>query len=567
MNAMIATLTALLSSLAVSASALADQLILCDGGADDERPYLQPDGTQRSLRIADISEDECSSIDVAARRDDVEWFALIPATVAEHMEKGVGLLGTMNNSEFLVSEVIPATKDQPPSQELERAWPVDEDLLQMLDITTFGIEERVLAQSGPQGVAISCRDGSQPAGVLLSIRDRGQPAGAELSADIAYKSNADFRFGFSDPDQVRQESPRLIGSLPKVSTWDTTKFMLPTIEMPGRHAFSILCPTNRAELTIQRLVLRPADDARAQGRATWIWRHRRWLSDPASLVRQLKAAGMTTVYVSVPLTGSPSRVAHSDALARFIAVASDSAIDVWAVEGDPAAITPEGKSDFRHRARAFVTFNSDRPADQRLHGIQYDIEPYLIRGFDLDRDGWLSAYLETLRDLSEIASVPLEAAVPFWWAELQLDAEPVIDAMADYVDGITVMNYRTEPQQIVANALPYLEWGHRHERLVRIALEAGPLENQTLRSYRPSRIGRLWQVDIGGETALLLRRFPAENPHGPAFARSHESPVPASRTTFHGDTKRLDALLPRLIRHWSAWPAYAGVALHEYLPD
>jgi len=264
MNAMIATLTALLSSLAVSASALADQLILCDGGADDERPYLQPDGTQRSLRIADISEDECSSIDVAARRDDVEWFALIPATVAEHMEKGVGLLGTMNNSEFLVSEVIPATKDQPPSQELERAWPVDEDLLQMLDITTFGIEERVLAQSGPQGVAISCRDGSQPAGVLLSIRDRGQPAGAELSADIAYKSNADFRFGFSDPDQVRQESPRLIGSLPKVSTWETTKFMLPTIEMPGRHAFSILCPTNRAELTIQRLVLRPADDARAQ---------------------------------------------------------------------------------------------------------------------------------------------------------------------------------------------------------------------------------------------------------------------------------------------------------------
>ncbi|MFW2403372.1 MAG: hypothetical protein ACN4GT_01315 [Gammaproteobacteria bacterium] len=543
------------------------RLALCEGGVDGDPPYLRPDGRAWSLQIVESPREECVAIDIDAQRDDISWFKLVPENVAENTVKGLGLLGVMNESGFHVSEVIPLATDPSPPQPRDLTLPVDEDLLKLLDIATFGAEERAVLQAASTDVSISCTRGTRPAGMLLTAEDRRLPKGAQLSATITYKADADFSFGVSGPDQLRRESPSLIGALTASGSSRTTTLALPTIETDGRHGFSILCPADSGTLTVQRLVLQPADDMVLQARATWIWRHNRWSSDPAELVSELVDAAMTTVFVAIPLGGSPLRVTQPDALARFIDIATDAGIAVWAVEGDPEAITPEGRNNFRSRAHAFVEFNSGRRMDQRLRGIQYDIEPYLIRGFDLDPETWLAAYIETLRELHEIASVPIEAAVPFWWADLDLNGRPVIDAMAQYVVGITVMNYRTESQQILANAAPYLKWGHEYARHVRMALEAGPIEDQTLHNYRPSRTGRVWQIEIGSETALLLRKAPAANPHGPTFARSHDSPVPASRTTFHGQREKLDALLPRVIRQWSAWPAYAGVALHEYLPD
>lgn len=74
-------------------------------------------------------------------------------------------------------------------------------------------------------------------------------------------------------------------------------------------------------------------------------------------------------------------------------------------------------------------------------------------------------------------------------------------------------------------------------------------------------------MEIGDETALLLLDKPATNPGGATFARSHDVAVPASKTTFHNQRRRLDELSPELSLQWSAWPAFKGIALHEYVTD
>lgn len=305
----------------------------------------------------------------------------------------------------------------------------------------------------------------------------------------------------------------------------------------------------------------------ARDRATWIWDHRRWTNDAATLIHKLEDANMTTVYITVPLSGDPLRVTNPEALALFTARASAAGIEVWVVEGDPAAVTVEGRLDFVARAGALADYNAAQGSGAQLHGVQYDIEPYLLPGFDLAREDWLAAYLKTLRQLRGSLLLPMEVAVPFWWSDLVVADRPILDAMTASVDGVTVMNYRTDPAQLYANAVAYLEWGQNSDRHVRIALETGELVDQTLRSFRRNDIGRLWQVEIGNRTALMLRDKPVANPHGPAFAQTHIVNVPASRTTFFGARGELEELLPKLSRQLTGWPAYAGIALHEYIAD
>ena len=137
-----------------------------------------------------------------------------------------------------------------------------------------------------------------------------------------------------------------------------------------------------------------------------------------------------------------------------------------------------------------------------------------------------------------------------------------LDRVAASVDGLTIMNYRTELRQIEQSADPLLFWGLRHGKPVRIGLEAGPLPDEVRYSYRPSDIGELWLVTAADRDVLVMLNAPATNPGGPTLRRVDARTVPASRTTFHADRTRLDAVLPEIERRLAPWPTYAGIALH-----
>lgn len=142
-----------------------------------------------------------------------------------------------------------------------------------------------------------------------------------------------------------------------------------------------------------------------------------------------------------------------------------------------------------------------------------------------------------------------------------------MEKLAAVVDSVTVMNYRTDPAQIRRFAQPFLEWGVRHGRTtVRIALESGPIPDSVQRHYRSNRSGEAALIAIGAQRVLLEFDRAMYFHAAQIFRFSHATPLPGNRTTFAGRNDVLLALLPGLERLWSAWPAFAGTALHEFEP-
>lgn len=547
-------------------------LALCDAGepppgARALQEYTDPRGHRRHLLISEARPEGCRAVQIAAAPADIRWAGLISPREASGIDSGVSLLGQEFGEGIRISEIIPA-RPGPAEPTHPAAAPLGRNLIPDHQYRVFGKEGRAKVSVEDDALDLACAAGEAPAGLLL------QSDGYRLDRDVRLRVRVDsspgggFGLGFSDAEDLGREAPRILGRLGAGTDVVTVEFPLPESIAPGRYAFSILCPDGPARMRLLGLVLQPAPGLVPPARSTWIWQAEAWIAKPGALLQQLENMGADTVFIAVPLDGDPLAVRDPMRLAQFIDDARRRRISVWVVEGDPRAVLPEGERHMAARGRALAAFNRGLPPDRRLAGVQYDIEPYLLPGFHLDTGRWLDRYLDTLTTLRRAAAMSMEVAIPFWWSDLETGDGPLLERLAGLVDGITVMNYRTDRDQILAGAAPFLAWGADHRRYVRIALEAGPIPAQTRWHFRPYDRGRLWRVELGRSSVLILLHGPAANPVGPSYALAYSLPVTADRTTFRGRTEALDGMLPELEKTWTAWPSFAGAALHEYLePD
>ncbi len=106
-----------------------------------------------------------------------------------------------------------------------------------------------------------------------------------------------------------------------------------------------------------------------------------------------------------------------------------------------------------------AAYNSD-PANEKLQGVQLDIEPYLERSWSRNVTASLQAYLTTIRDIVErhravVREQPrnkdlqLGVAIPFWY-EGALDAPPVLfGSQKKYAAFHLIDMLRADPQAYV----------------------------------------------------------------------------------------------------------------------
>ncbi|QNA89662.1 hypothetical protein G4G28_16460 [Massilia sp. Dwa41.01b] len=66
------------------------------------------------------------------------------------------------------------------------------------------------------------------------------------------------------------------------------------------------------------------------------------------------------------------------------------------------------------------------------------------------------------------------------------------------------------------------------------------------------------------ERALLVLRAPVKEVTLPRYRLSGERTLDGSATSFYGQRDALRKLLPGLERDFSAWPGFAGIALHGW---
>jgi len=543
----------------MSAPAHAAFLHLCSAAA---APHGQaaaaasgPEGELRFVVNATSSLPGCRSLDLGAAQ--VETLHVLGRSATPTTT--ILLQGGDRDGRFAVSEqtLVPDGGAKAPAA--PEPMPLRTNLLAAMKVRTYGVEERVHAQLEDGRLAIICRAGARPAGVLLTGPWTMPRLRATLRA--SYSGKGQFAWQVADAARAARESALDMGQTTATGSATSTQLPLPPqLDRTKWQHFVIACPAAGGTLALSSLALEPEPPVAAP-RSTWIWDRNAWLERADALLAWAAREGIGELFIVVTL--DDGRVEDPQALGAFIRRAGTQGIAVSAVEGDPHMVLPTQRAVTAARARAYAAYNAQAEPAARLAGVQFDIEPYLLPEHVLPAAALEREYVATLAALREAAGgLPLDFVLPFWWD----DRAGILAGLARHADAVTVMDYRTDPGQIVRFAIPFLDWGAAKGKRVRIALEAGSLPIETQRRYRraePGAAGDMLLFTVEDQQVLVLLRQPLAHPDARPYRLTGSRPIDGSATTFHRDKAALRALLPRLEKDFGAWPGFAGIALHE----
>ena len=536
--------------------AAAAWLSLCDGVAVEGAgtTYFDPSGRKRSLAVTPERPQSpgCATVQLPIGSDRIAWTGLVAPDVARAAEKGLVLTGIPTGKKFGVSEVgTPEAEPTTPAMIVPGL-----DLLARTTLRPFGVEERAELVRRENGVNLICGAGRRPAGFFAAPAALPPLAAPEIVLD--YLGGGGFVLFATDGGRRRRDDPVALATLATAVESRLVKAAIPEgLDRSSPLGWSIACPDGGGRIDLARVVVESATPRRAESRAAWAWQPALWLEQPAELIARLRGYGIDRAYITVPLKDDRV-VADPAALGAFIAQARAAGVAVWAVDGDPAAPLATERQRFVRRAQALAASNSAAPRVRKLAGVQFDIEPYLLPGYALKPDAWVAAYLATIEALRKAAGMPLEVALPFWFALPPATGQ----RLAAAVDSVAVMNYRTTPAEILSAAVPFLTWGVEHNRAVRIGLENGPIDDEERRVFTRADAGELWLLKLGEADALLLLQDSAAGLPGIPFAQQRASVVSGSKVSFRGDVDGLFSALPAISRALTNWPSFAGIALH-----
>jgi len=565
------TRLALLIVLALTATPLqAAGLSLCDGVLNPAAPgdfhFNTTDGATKTLRLEDHeTAASCATSVLPISAGEVHWFTLLNGSQAAQIgqAQAVSLQGVQRDKHFAGEVTLDTGLSAPPKPEF---WPLYLDLRDQLDITAFGQEERATLERNETGLKFRCLAGHQPAGFVFHFGLNMLPPLQGVQLNLTQRSDGRFIWNSSNIAAANHSDPLPLAELQAGAEWRTQSIDLAPMLLPHNQSdsWTLLCPKTQANLTINNIQLTAPAGAK-RGRATWLWREATWQQAQPALWKQLRELNITTLYITIPLVADLTSVAEAQAVRAFVTHAGKQGIAVWAVAGDPQAVLASERESWLKRAKAYAAYNRDADKSARLKGVQYDIEPYLAPGYAEAPEVWKRAYVDTLAALHKVSPLPLEVAVPVWWAGETLKDKLLLEAMAPWVDSVAVMDYRTDPWRIQQQVIPFLAWGIKHGKQVHVALEAGPVGDETRLAFRRSESGELWAASVGDTTLLLRLGAPAVNPHGATFTLTRESIVTGEAVSFHGQKGEMAEKLPQLERALGAWTSFSGLALHEAL--
>lgn len=544
---------------------------------------VQPEGGERRISLVEqsgqarvLTQGASRTLPVAAAH--VLGMGLVDpdlaARIADDARLGVVLSGrAADPAGFRPDSLEAAEEDLQPAAEPEPGLPFYAPVLPRLHGETFGAERRAHWDGSlRQGLNVHCAPGSAPAGVSLGGPLQGTLGVRHAALHLRVRGQGRFTLLIADGARSAAEDPLPLGAIEAGAEWADHLLVLPASGwQPGDwQALTLACPDTEAAIEIASAELIFADRTVQPGtRALWVWNPKAWMSDPEVLLARLHDTAAAEVFVSVPLRdeacqGEDCAVAHPEALARFLALAAQAGIQVWAVAGDPAAVLPEERAAWIGRASAYARFDRALGGAPRLAGIQYDIEPYLVPGYAQASAAWDARYLDLLHDLRAAGgALAVDVVVPWWFAQTGGAAPDRLEKLAAVADRLTVMDYRTDALQITRSALPFLDWGRRAQRAIHIALESGPLPDLDTRRYARADRGELWLFRLGDQTVYTLLDAPAAPPAGVSvFAARGGHRVRAAQTTFHGRPDALWREVAALEQAFGGAAAFAGVAIH-----
>ncbi|XID90349.1 hypothetical protein ACF3MZ_17555 [Paenibacillaceae bacterium WGS1546] len=214
--------------------------------------------------------------------------------------------------------------------------------------------------------------------------------------------------------------------------------------------------------------------------ATWVWDTTTLMEDKSEMLAFAQDQGVNVIFLYVD-----RKSRDFEPYRAFVEEAHGLGIEVEALGGDPAW----GLTDYRQEIEAFIEWIDDyhEAVGERaaFDGIHVDIEPYLLKEWEQDRDQvvrqWMdnAAYLVGRVQQQDVA-LRVSADLPFWIHQIPARPDESLGAwMIERFDRVVLMNYRNfaiGDNGIVEHALPMIREGTKAGKPVIVGLETGPTD-------------------------------------------------------------------------------------------
>jgi hypothetical protein len=358
--------------------------------------------------------------------------------------------------------------------------------------------------------------------------------------------------------------------------------------------------------------LAPGDDRSPQVRALWVWNTDQLLVEPTERVTFLDFVAeqrIERVFLYVPAAEGQSPAAgylpfDGDRLAPLLADLHARGASTYALDGDRDYVHPENHEGVLRTVRRVVEHNRTHRPEEQFYGVRYDIEPYLIAGFQGPRQREiLDNYVQLLARVAEVAhagGVRVGADIPFWFdagdeitgspfeAELNGRVAPVLEHVMASVDDIGIMAYRTTvdgPNGVLLHSRAEIDLGNRGNAQVYVGVETTHIYDEDLYTLRgPGRTGlpplpdARWIVAEeleGGEVRLSLVEGQEMLDELAARATDLDGlrywfagqpvPLPGDLISFHAlGADAMWQTASEIERNFGSQPSYLGLAFHDY---
>ncbi|MBK7105574.1 MAG: T9SS type A sorting domain-containing protein [Ignavibacteriae bacterium] len=185
---------------------------------------------------------------------------------------------------------------------------------------------------------------------------------------------------------------------------------------------------------------------------------------------------------------------YQENLKNFIAEASDSGITVEYLDGDPTWATYKQYNGFDRIAKVLEFNANSKNEKEKLKGIQFDVEPYLLtqaRGYqpphwDTDKMTVWETYVnymdscQTLVDNGD-SNLIFGIAIPRWY-ENQVGLNE-LKRLQEKVDYVAIMDYNENAGVIINDAANEINYAEELNRKVWIGVETQEISPETVSFY------------------------------------------------------------------------------------
>ena len=294
----------------------------------------------------------------------------------------------------------------------------------------------------------------------------------------------------------------------------------------------------------------------------WNWETRTWNTSPEQFITKIKSKGINQVYLQLAIENET--IKFKEQLSQLLDIAYENQIKIFAVEGSPDMVIGSGLKNAIRRNKIIKQFCSMREDKPCLAGIQYDIEPYVLKEYNQDANHFWQLWNNAIEMLSQSWGDKIDVVIPFWLLNKDIDEQIIKNIESFYISKYIIMAYRTNYEDIYHISKDWLTWGDQNEKKIIIALENGLLDEEVQSFYIPIMTNDEVEKFGSNDNNVILQH--KNNPRGDNDVYSNSSHLSArignNEISFMGDEEKLFETVRLLENDLAQWRSFDGIALH-----